>query len=177
MRWSFWQVSGGRRFAALVTCLVFAFVGGAAPAAAAPPAIINGTLAIPFTDPGPFPDDCRPGITGSAEGTDTITFHNVRGDNAWHVNYVIESTSTVTWSDGSYTLIDGRSHGTWLRSVAPGWFTFREHEVGDTYSASGAFLFRTTFKYVERAYLDDSGVVTKFEKVFTNAFGGCPALS
>jgi hypothetical protein len=137
---------------------------------------IHGTATIPFSDPGPIPDACRPGITGSVAGTDVYTWHNVRGDNVWHVNLIIDETATLSWSDGSYTLDASTQHITWDR--LSGWFTYTQQDAGNTYAADGQFLFRTTFKVVQRAFLslDGGGVLTKFEKVFTNAFGGCPAL-
>jgi hypothetical protein len=157
----------------VATLLVVAF---AAPAVAAPPDIIHGSITIPFSDPGPIPDDCRPGITGSIAGTDVFTFYNVRGDNAWHVNLVRDETATVTWSDGSYTTLTSTEHATWNRLT--GWFTVTHRETGNTYSGSGDFLFRTALKSVERAYLnvDYEGFLEKFEKVYTNAWGGCPAF-
>src|SRR5438094_373787 len=110
-----------------------------APAAAA--ATVTRTTIVTSTfEPGQT-DDCRPGLTGTLVGTGTITFQRVDTPQGFHVDETDSGTGTITWSDGSYSLIFAVTRFT--RNIFETGMRVRtetHYDSVDTYTADGVFL-------------------------------------
>jgi hypothetical protein len=91
-------------------------VGFAATAGAA--TIIRDTITTPFTETG-IVDDCgRQGITGTLVGTDVITFQSV--ETSWLSRLRDgDRNGQITWTDGSYTIIESADHFSFNTGKAP----------------------------------------------------------
>ncbi len=140
-----------------------------APASAAA-IVIRGTVTTPIFAPG-LPDDCRPGITGTLVGTDVVSFQSVQTAQGFHVAGTTVDSGRIDWSDGTYTIVESVDHFS-FNAVGKGTtvFTQAHTDSGNTYTADGVFLFRTTFHLVEHFTVTD-GDVTRVEFQRGHLFG------
>jgi hypothetical protein len=145
-------------------------VGMIAPASAAT-TVTRETTVAPIDAQG-LTDDCRPGITGSLTGTETVKFQVVtsQGD---HRILTVTDVINIAWSDGSYTVGGSVDHIS--INVVGGEtivFTNAHEDSGDTYSADGVFLYRGTFHLVERITLVDGDIKNAIDRGHFHFFGG-----
>ena len=150
---------------------VAALIGGSASAA---PIIIRDTITTPIFETG-IPHDCRPGVTGTAVGTDVYSFQSVETPKGFHIEGTFTDTARIDWSDGSYSLIesvDTRS----FNAVGQGTsvFTNAHADAFDNFSPSGVFEFRDTFHVIEHVTVTNGDVTrVDFEMGHFHFFGEC----
>jgi hypothetical protein len=156
-------------FGVLVLVCVVAVTANAASAAAI---VIRDTTESSFADTG-LTDDCRPGITGDLSGTEVIDFQSVETADGFHVVGTTTDTGRIDWSDGSFTIIDSVDHFSFNSDPQTTVFTLAHEDSGDTYSASGAFLYRLTFHSVERVTVTGGVPHAEFERGQVHVFGNC----
>ena len=89
------------RLAAAALLAIAAGTAMTAPASAAP--IIRDTITTPIFETG-IPHDCRPGVTGTAVGSDVFSFQSVETPQGFHIQGTYTDTFRIDWSDGSYSL-------------------------------------------------------------------------
>lgn len=136
-------------------------------------AIVRDSVTTPFSESG-VPDDCRPGVTGSVEGTQVTEFQSVETSAGFHVTGTTTATGRVEWSDGTYTTIESVDHFAFNAAAAGATvFTQAHEDSGDTYAADGAFLFRVTFHLVERFTVSGGLTRVEFERGHLHVFGDC----
>src|SRR5215211_4874843 len=139
-----------RKLASVVAVLLTSFAATIANVpASAGATVLRGTTESPIGDAG-LTDECRPGITGELSGTEVVNFHSVETATGSHVAGTTTDTGRINWSDGSYTIIRSVDHFAFNTGPHTAVFNLAHEDSGDTYSASGAFLFRLTFRSVER---------------------------
>jgi hypothetical protein len=158
-------------FGIFVLVSVAAVTGNAVPASAAA-TVIRGTTESPIADTG-LTDDCRPGITGDLSGTEVVDFQSVETAEGFHIVGTTTDTGRIDWSDGSYTIIESVDHFAFNSDRQTTVFTLAHEDSGDTYSASGAFLFRLTFHSVERVTVTGGIPHAEFERGHVHVFGNC----
>ena len=159
-----------KRVCALALGVATLTIGMIAPASAAT-TITRATTVSPIADQG-LTDDCRPGITGTLTGTETVRFQEVTSQGDHQIATVTDAIS-ITWSDGSYTIGGSVDHIS-FNFVGGGTivFTTAHEDSGDTYSADGVFLFRGTFHLVERITLVDGQIKNVIDSGHFHFFGG-----
>src|SRR5260370_1070615 len=134
----------------------------AVPAAAAV-TITRDTITQSFSESG-IPDDCRPGLTGTIVGTAFITFQRVDTSLGFHIDETETDTGTITWSDGSYSIIESVDHLT--RNIFDSGMRVRTDAHQDsalTYTADGVFIYRETFTQIEHLTFIDGVYTVRFE--------------
>jgi hypothetical protein len=144
-------------------------VGIIVPASAA--GITRQTTVMPINDQG-LTDECRPGITGTLTGTETIKFQEVTSQGDHQIGTVTDVIN-ITWSDGSYSTGGGVSHISVTSGATAIAYTNAHQDFVDTYSSDGVFLFRLTFHVVERITLVDGDIKNAFERGRLHVFGSC----
>jgi hypothetical protein len=158
-------------FAVLVLVSVAAMTANVVPASTAA-TVIRATTESPIAATG-LTDDCRPGITGDLSGTEVVDFQSVETAEGFHIVGTATDTGRIDWSDGSYTIIesvDNFSANVGLHTTV---FTLAHEDSGDTYSASGAFLYRLTFHSVERVTVTGGIPHAEFERGHVHVLGTC----
>lgn len=130
--------------------------------ASAEATISRDTITTPIFESG-LPDDCRPGITGTLVGTDVFSFQRVDTALGFHIDATTTDTGVITWSDGSYTVVE--SVDDFSRNVETDTreFTDAHEDSGNTYTADGTFLFREVFHEVDHRTISDGVVRVFFE--------------
>jgi hypothetical protein len=153
--------------------LVFAAVAALAAPAMGSAVVIRDTVTAPIFETG-LPHDCRPGITGTATGTDVMSFQSVETSTGFRVHVTIVDSARIDWSDGTYTLIGSVDHFS-FNAVGQGTTTFTNahQDAGDFYSADGVFEFRDTFHEVEHLTVTNGVVRVDFSKGHFHFFGDC----
>jgi hypothetical protein len=154
--------------AAVVVVLAAAM---AAPASAAP-TIIRETVTTPVHET-ELTDDCRPGLTGTLNGTDVFSFQSVETAHSFHFRGREGGPGRIDWSDGSYTLLDSVDRFSF--NAAKGQhqvFTETHVDSGDFYSPAGVFEFGVTFHEVEHFTVTADGAV-RVEVERGHFHGGC----
>ena len=158
-------------FGVLVLTAVVALAVTALPVWAAA-TVVRGTEEMPISDTN-LTDECRPGITGELSGTAVTRFRSTETATGFHIAGATTDTGRIDWSDGSYTIIgsvDQFAFNTGPRTTV---FTEAHKDSGDTYSASGEFLFRLTFHSVERVTVVGGIPHAEFERGHVHVFGNC----
>jgi hypothetical protein len=158
-------------FGVFVLVAVAAMTANVGPASAAA-TVMPGTIESPIADSG-LTDECRAGITGELSGTEVVDFQSVETATGFHVAGTTTDTGRIDWSDGSYTIIESVDHFSFNSGPQTTVFTLAHEDSGDTYSASGAFLFRLTFHSVERFTVTGGIPHAEFERGRFHAFGDC----
>jgi hypothetical protein len=134
--------------------------------------VLRGTTESSFTDHD-LTDECRLGITGELAGTAVTRFRSTETANGFHVAGTTQETGRIDWSDGSYTIIGSVNQFAFNTGPGTEVNALAHQDFGDTYSASGEFLFRLTFHSVER-YTVIAGIPhAEFERGHLHVFGGC----
>ena len=143
-------------------------------ALAAPASIVTrDTITTPFFE-ADLPDDCRPGITGVLTGTDVVSYQSVETSQGFHIVLTVVDTGQISWSDGTYTIIEATGHVSFVDTLAGTTVSTVAHQdSGNTYSADGGFMSRATFHIVERLTVSDGVVRVEFERGQFHFFGGC----
>jgi hypothetical protein len=147
-------------------------VAGALPASAAA-TITRETIIMSGSETGLL-DDCRPGLTGTIVGTSVVTFQRVDTPLGFHIDETETDTGTITWSDGSYSIIESVDHLT--RNIFDSGMRVRTNAHEDsvnTYTADGVFLFRETFHEIEHLTFEGDVYRVRFEMGHFHFFGGC----
>jgi hypothetical protein len=158
-------------FGIFVLVSVAVVTANVVPASAAA-TVIRGTTESPIADTG-LMDDCRPGVTGDLSGTEVVDFQSVETAEGFHIVGTTTDTGRIDWSDGSYTIIESVDHFAFDSGRQTTVFTLAHEDSGDTYSASGAFLFRLTFHSVERVTVTAGIPHAEFERGHVHVFGNC----
>lgn len=158
-------------FGVSVLVFVAAIAANVVPASAAA-TVIRGTTESPIADTG-LTDECRTGITGDLSGTEVTDFQSVETAQGFHLVGTTTDTGRIDWSDGSYTIIESVDHFSFNSGRQTTVFTLAHEDSGDTYSASGAFLFRLTFHSVERVTVTGGIPHAEFERGHLHVFGNC----
>ena len=167
---SFLRSQTGRRLAGVLGAAALLLVLAPASAAAT---ITRETITTPILETG-LPDDCRPGLTGTIVGIVTTTFQRVDTDLGFHVDSTETDTGTITWSDGSYSIIFAVTRFT--RNIFETGMRVRtetHYDSVDTYTADGVFLARSTFQYVEHLTFIDDVYTVRFDRERFHFFDGC----
>ncbi len=158
-------------FGVLVLVAIAAMTANVVPASAEATVIRDTTESL-FADTG-LTDDCRPGITGDLSGTEVIDFQSVETAEGFHIVGTTTDTGRIDWSDGSYTIIESVDHFSFDSGRQTTVFTLAHEDSGDTYSSSGAFLYRLTFHSVERFTVTGGIPHAEFERGHVHVFGNC----
>jgi len=147
-------------------------VAAALPASAAA-TITRVTITMSSSETGLL-DDCRPGLIGTIVGTGVVTFQRVDTPLGFHIHETETDTGTITWSDGSYSIIESVDHLT--RNIFDSGMRVRTNAHEDsvnTYTADGVFLFRETFHAIEHLTFIDGVYRVRFEMGHFHFFGPC----
>lgn len=135
-----------------------------APASAAA-IVIRDTITTPFTESG-VPNDCRPDVTGSLEGTDVLDFQSVETEGGFHVTGTVTDFGRIDWSDGTHAIFESTEHFA-FNAVENGTtvFTLAGRSSPNTFSAEGAFLYGFTFHLVRHVTVTNGDVIrVEFER-------------
>lgn len=158
-------------FGVLVLPAVVALAVTALPVWAAA-TVVRGTEEVPIGDTN-LTDECRPGITGELSGTAVTRFRSTETANGFHIAGTTTDTGRIDWSDGSYTVIGSVNHFALNVGSHTTVNPLAHRDFGDTYSASGEFLFRLTFHSVERVTVVGGIPHAEFERGHVHVFGNC----
>jgi hypothetical protein len=167
---SFLRSQAGRRLAGVLGAAALVLVLAPASAAAT---VTRTTIATSSFEPG-LTDDCRPGLTGTLVGTGTITMVRVDTPQGFHVDMIDSGTGTITWSDGSYSLIfavdrtEKNIFDTGMRVR-----TTTHYDSVDTFTADGVFLSHSTFQEVFHVTFIDGAYVVRLDYGHFHFFDGC----
>ena len=134
--------------------------------------VTRDTVTTPIFEAG-LPDECRPGITGTLVGTDVVSYRSVETPQGFHISGTDAATGRITWSDGTYTIIESVDHFSFTNGIGTTVFTTAHEDSGNTYTADGAFLSRTTFHIVVHFTVTDGVVRVEFERGHFHFFDGC----
>jgi hypothetical protein len=149
---------------AIITIAVAACVSAAAAPASATAVVTRDSVTGTATESG-LPDDCRPGITGTIVGADVFTFQTVEAADGFHFTGTDSGTARIDWSDGSYTISGFTDHLSFTAArTGTTVFTNAHVDVGDTYAADGAFLYRGAFHVAEHMTVTNGVVRVEFER-------------
>jgi hypothetical protein len=130
----------------------------------------RNTITSTFTAFGQL-DDCRPGVTGTIEGTYVYSYQRVETSTGYHLTATTLKTARIDWSDGTYTIIEGINHFSSNVDQGVREIAITSTESGDTYTADGVLLSQVTFRSVEQ--LTFSGDELRVH-VFQTFGEGCP---
>jgi hypothetical protein len=169
-------VGAMKRITLPLVVLVIAIAAGASIAAPASAAaiVIRDTITTPFTESG-VPNDCRPGVTGSLEGTSVFDFQSIETEEGFHVTGTFTDSIRIDWSDGTYAIGESTEHVA-FNAVENGTtvFTLAHQDSANTYSADGAFLYGLTFHLVEHVTVTNGDVTrVEFERGRLHTVGDC----
>jgi hypothetical protein len=144
----------------------------AAPVSAAA-LVSRGTITTPIFETD-LTDDCRPGITGTLIATDVVTYQSVDISAGFQVTMTVVDLGQITWSDGTYSVIDAISHVSFVATATGATVSTVAHQdSGNTYAADGVLLLRATFHIVERLTVSGGVVRVEFERGHFHFFGAC----
>ena len=166
----FLRYQAGRRIAGILGAAALLLVLAPASAAAT---VTRTTIATSSFETG-LTDDCRPGLTGTLVGTGTITFQRVDTPQGFHVDSTDSGTGTITWSDGSYSLIFAVTRST--RNIFETGMRVRtetHYDSVDTYTADGVFLSHSTFQETQHLTFEDDVYRVRFDYGHFHFFDGC----
>jgi len=167
---SFLRSQAGRRLAGVLGAAVLLLV--LAPAAVAA-TVTRGTITTTNVDAG-LTDDCRPGITGTLVATDVLTFEEVDKPIGFQFNATDTATGQITWSDGTYSIIESVDHLSFSTGAGSTTLTIPHEDSVNTYTADGVFLFRLTLHDILHFTRTADGVVrVSFERGHFHTFGAC----
>ena len=164
----------------ITLALALSFLAVAAGARTGAPAsaaaiVTRDTITTPFTESG-VPNDCRPGVTGSLEGTNVVDFHSVESEEGLHTAGTFAEESRIAWNDGTFAMAESTEHFAFNamegRTTV---FTLVARSSPSTYSAEGAFLYGFKFRFVAHITVTN-GDVTRVEFVrerLIHTFGDC----
>jgi hypothetical protein len=156
-----------------VAVLLTIATGTAMTSAASAATVERNTLTYTIRASGQL-DDCRPGVTGTLEATETFSYQLVETSTGTHLIGTTHRTARLDWSDGTYTIIEGTSLFTINLDQGVREGTITHTDTGDTYTADGVFLSQVTFRTVEH-FTFSSDEVTETRVHFYYTFGeGCP---
>jgi len=161
---------------ALVVAVITIAAGASTTEPASAAAIVTrDTITTTFTESG-VPNDCRPGVTGSLEGTNVFDFHSVETDEGFHRTGTFTDSGRIDWNDGTYAMFESTEHFA-FNAVENGTtvFTLAHQSSPTTYSAEGAFLYSFTFHFVAHVTVTNGDVTrVEFEKErLVHTFGDC----
>ncbi|MGH8833684.1 MAG: hypothetical protein ACRDWG_01610 [Actinomycetes bacterium] len=166
-----------KRITLALVVLVIAIAAGASIAAPASAAAIvtRDTITTPFTESG-VPNDCRPGVTGSLEGTDVFDFQSVETEEGFHITGMFTDSGRIDWNDGTHAIFESTEHFA-FNAVENGTtvFTLAHQSSPTTYLADGAFLYSFKFHFVAHITIT-TGDVTRVEferERLVHTFGDC----
>jgi hypothetical protein len=157
---------------AIAMCVLVVTAGATTASATAAAVVIRDTITVPISGTG-LADDCRQGITGDLSGTEVAELHSVQTATGFHIHGTVTDTGRIDWSDGSYTTIESVDHFSFTDSKQTTVFTQAHQDSGNTYSASGEFLLRSTFHIVERFTVSGGVTRVEFERGHPHIFGDC----
>lgn len=154
---------------ASVLAVATAATTAAAPASAAA-IVMRDTITTSFTESG-VPNDCRPGVTGSLEGTEVVDFQTVETEEGFHLTFTITESTRIDWNDDTHAMFETSEHFA-FNAVENGTMvsTLVQQSSGKTFSADGAFLYSLTFHLVAHVTVTN-GDVTRVE--FERGRGVC----
>lgn len=158
--------------AIVMSVLAITVGAGISPSAAAEAVVNRDTFSTPAIVIG-LPDDCRPDITGDLSGTDTTKYQTVETSTGFHVTGTTTFSGRIDWSDGTYSIVESVDHFAFATGAHTTVFTNAHEDSGNTYSASGVFLFRLTFHLIEHVTVTAGVVRVEFERGHFHSFGGC----
>jgi len=167
---SFLRSSAGRLLAGALVATALLLIPVPASAAAT---ITRVTITMSFSESGLL-DDCRPGLTGTIVGTSVVSFQRVDTPLGFHIDETETDTGTITWSDGSYSIIESIDHLT--RNIFDSGMRVRTNaheDSANTYTADGVFLFRETFHEIEHLTFIDGVYQVRFERGHFHFFEPC----
>ena len=167
---SFLRSQAGRRFAGVLGAAALLLV--LAPAAAAA-TVTRTTITTPILETG-LTDDCRAGITGTLVGTDVFSFQRVDTSLGFHIDATVTDTGKITWSDGSYSIIESVDRFT--RNIFDSGMrvrTLTHYDSVNTYTADGVFLYQLTFQETQHITFIDGEFVVTLDYGHFHAFGAC----
>ncbi len=166
---SFLRSNAGRRLAGVLGAAALLLVLAPASAAAT---VTRGTITTTSSESG-LPDDCRPGITGTIVATDVLMFEEV--DKSIGFQFVATDTANgqITWTDGTYTIIESVDHIAFVTGAGSTTLTIAHEDSGNTYTAGGVFLSRTTFHNIDHFTRTDGVLRVNFERGHFHFFEGC----
>ena len=158
-------------FGVLVLAAVVALAVAALPVWAAA-TVVRGTEEMPIGETN-LTDECLPGLTGELSGTEVTRFRSTETANGFHISGTTTDTGRIDWSDGSYTIVGSVDHFAFNAGPHTTVIPVAHKDFGDTYSASGEFLFRLTFHSVERVTVVGGIPHAEFERGHVHVFGDC----
>ena len=172
----FLEVGEMNRFTLALVLAVLTIAAGAGTAAPASAAaiVIRDTITTTFTESG-VPNDCRPDVTGSLEGTDVFDFQSVETEDGFHITGTFTDSGRIDWSDGTYAIFESTEHFA-FNAVEEGTtvFTLAGQSSANTYSADGAFLYGLTFHLVAHVTVTNGDVTrVEFERGRNHTVGDC----
>jgi len=159
---------------ALVVC-VLAIAPGVSTAALASAIVTRDTITTPFTESG-VPNDCRPDVTGSVEGTNVVDFQTVETGEGFHITGTFSDSGRIDWNDGTYAIFESTEHFA-FNAIENGTtvFTLAHQSSPTTFSEDGAFLY--SFKaHLVTHFTVTNGDVTRVEFLRErtgHTFGDC----
>jgi hypothetical protein len=150
------------RLALVVAGIMIAAVASTAAPASAAAIVVRDTITTPFTESG-VPNDCRPGVTGSLEGTNILDFQSVETEEGFHITGTVTDSGRIDWSDGAHAIFESTEHFA-FNAVENGTtvFMLAHQSSPTTFSADGAFLYSFTFHLVAHVTVTN-GDVTRVE--------------
>ena len=155
----------------------FAIAHGASTAALASAAAIvtRDTITTPFTESG-VPNDCRPEVTGSLEGTNVVDSQTVETEQGFHITGTFSDSGRIDWNDGTHAIFESTEHFA-FNAVENGTtvFTLAQQSSPTTVSEDGAFLYSFKFHFVTH-FTVTNGDVTRVEfsrERTVHTFGDC----
>jgi hypothetical protein len=151
--------------ALVVAVLAIAAAASTAAPASAAAIVFRDTMTSTFSESG-VPNDCRPGVTGSLEGTEVVDFQTVETEQGFHLTVTISESTRIDWSDDTHAIGETTEHFA-FNAVEEGTtvFTLVQQSSVQTYSADGALLYSLTFHLVSHITVTNGGVTrVEFER-------------
>jgi hypothetical protein len=166
---SFLRSPAGRRLTGVLGAAALFFVLSPASVAAT---ITHATIATSSFETG-LTDDCRPGLTGTLVGTGVTRYTAVETPFGYHIEETDRGTGQITWSDGSYSIIESADHISFNLERGQRVFTNSHQDSANTYTAGGVFLFRLMFFEVTHRTFIDGVLQVEVVRNHLNISGGC----
>ena len=132
----------------------------------------GGTITSPILE-SDLPNDCRPGITGTLVGSDVFHYHQVQTAQGYHLEATETSSGRITWSDGTYSLIESVDHSAFNAGSRTTIFAVAHEDSGNDYTVAGVLVSRVTFHEVEHVTVTDGVVQVSFDRGQVHHFGSC----
>jgi hypothetical protein len=153
-----------------VAALLASPAGTAMTSAAAAATVERNTVTSTFGAFGQL-DDCRPGVTGTLEGTETFSYQLVETSTGEHLTGTALTNARIDWSDGTYTVIEETNHFSSNLDQRAREIAITDTKSGDTYTADGVLLSQVTFRSVEQITFGGGELRVH---VFQTFGDGCP---